>query len=134
MTDVIKPLKIFMIFRISWLNRQQLTIINYLIEGNRVLKEQLGDRRLRLPGHQCRQLAMKAKCVAILVMAKIITMMERLFHWLDVSFRRKSSKRYYRVKTLVNVVELKWCQTLYNCRTDFRNNRRFWSCKPELVY
>ena len=32
----------------GWLNRQQSQAIEYLVDENRVLKEQLGGRRLRL--------------------------------------------------------------------------------------
>ena len=80
MTDVIQPLIIFVIFRVSWLNRQKLTNIDYLIEENGVLKEQLGNRRLRLTVHQSRHLAMKPKCATTLVMAEILTVTAGQFH------------------------------------------------------
>ena len=32
----------------GWVNRRQRAIIDYLLEENRVLREQLGGRRLRL--------------------------------------------------------------------------------------
>jgi putative transposase len=43
------------------MNQRQLQVIDYLREENRVLREQLGDRRLRLSDHQRRRLAAKAK-------------------------------------------------------------------------
>jgi hypothetical protein len=43
------------------MNQRQLHVIDYLREENRVLREQLGDRRLRLNDDQRRRLAAKAK-------------------------------------------------------------------------
>ena len=45
----------------GWLNRQQQVVIDYLIEENRVLKEQLEGQRLRFTDEQRIRLAMKAK-------------------------------------------------------------------------
>ncbi len=47
----------------SWIGRQQAVVITYLIEENRVLKEQLesGGRRLRFTDDQRRRLAAKGK-------------------------------------------------------------------------
>ena len=42
-------------------NRHQQEVIGYLVEENRVLKEQLKGRRLRLTGEQRRRLAAKGK-------------------------------------------------------------------------
>ena len=51
MSIAISPLN-FVILAISgWLNRYQQQILDYLKEENRVLKEQLGGRRPRLPEH-----------------------------------------------------------------------------------
>ena len=43
------------------MNQRQLQVIDYLREENRVLREQLGGRRLRLNDNQRRRLAAKAK-------------------------------------------------------------------------
>ena len=61
MTNVIQPFHLLVITLAGWLNRQQQTVIDYLIEENRVLKEQLGDRRLHITDRQRRRLAVKAK-------------------------------------------------------------------------
>ena len=47
----------------AWVGRQQSAVIAYLIEENRVLKEQLelGGRRLRFTADQRRRLAAKGK-------------------------------------------------------------------------
>ena len=45
----------------GWMNQRQLQVIDYLREENRVLREPLGGRRLRLNDDQRRRLAAKAK-------------------------------------------------------------------------
>jgi hypothetical protein len=45
----------------GWLNRHQQDVIGYLIEENRVLKEQLEGQRLRFTDEQRMRLAVKAK-------------------------------------------------------------------------
>ena len=45
----------------GWVNRRQLAVIEYLHEENRVLREQLGKKRLRLTDSQRRRLAEKGK-------------------------------------------------------------------------
>jgi hypothetical protein len=47
----------------GWLNRQQQSVIDYIVEENRILKEQLGDRRLHFTDRQRRRLAVKAKAL-----------------------------------------------------------------------
>jgi len=45
----------------GWLNRQQQVVIDYLIEENRVLKEQVEGQRLRFTDEQRMRLVVKAK-------------------------------------------------------------------------
>ena len=61
MTPVIQPFHLLVIALASWLNRQQQVVIDYLIEENRVLKEQPGGQRLRFTDEQRMRLAVKAK-------------------------------------------------------------------------
>ena len=44
----------------AWVNSGQLEVIDFLREENRVLREQLGGRRLRFTDDQRRRLAVKA--------------------------------------------------------------------------
>ncbi|MGB5661476.1 MAG: integrase core domain-containing protein [Thermoanaerobaculia bacterium] len=55
------PLQILLWTISGWVNRRQQDVIAYLVEENRVLKEQLKGRRLRLTDGQRRRLAAKAK-------------------------------------------------------------------------
>src|SRR6266481_8105142 len=65
------------------MNQQQQFAIDYLREENRVLKEQLGCRRLRLNDDQRRRLAAKAKRLGHRVLAEIATIVtpETLLAW-----------------------------------------------------
>ena len=59
----------------GWIGRQQSHVIAYLIEENRVLKEQLesGGRRLRFTDDQRRRLAAKGKPLGRKVLGEIAT-------------------------------------------------------------
>jgi len=48
MHQVLEPFRFVLITVAGWMNQQQQFAIDYLREENRVLREQLGDRRLRL--------------------------------------------------------------------------------------
>ncbi len=55
------PLQLLLTTFAGWLNRHQAPVIEYLVEENRVIKEQLGGRRLRLTDVQRRRLAARGK-------------------------------------------------------------------------
>ena len=61
MSNVIQPFHLLVIALAGWLNRHQQDVIDYLIEENRVLKEQLEGKRLRFTDEQRIRLAVKAK-------------------------------------------------------------------------
>ena len=67
----------FLILTVAgWLNRQQVAVVEYLIAENRVLREQLEGRRLRLTDAQRRRLAIKGKAIgrkALGEVASIVT-------------------------------------------------------------
>jgi hypothetical protein len=67
----------------KWMNQPQLLVIDYLGEENRVLREQLGNRRLRLNDDQRRRLAAKAKGLARKVLADVVAIAtpETLLAW-----------------------------------------------------
>jgi len=54
-------LQLLMLIFAGWVNRTQQDVIEYLQEENRVLREQLGGKRLRFTDAQRRRLATKAK-------------------------------------------------------------------------
>jgi len=55
----------------GWVNRHQNQVIDYLMEENRVLREQLGGRRLRLNDDQRRRLAVKGKLLGRKILAAV---------------------------------------------------------------
>ena len=61
MTAATLPLQPLLLTVSGWVHRHQQDVIAYLVEENRVLKEQLRGRRLRLTDDQRRRLAVKAK-------------------------------------------------------------------------
>ena len=68
---VLDPFRFVLISIAGWMNQQQQQAIDYLREENRVLREQLGGRRLRLNDDQRRRLAAKAKGLGRRVLAEI---------------------------------------------------------------
>jgi hypothetical protein len=70
------PLQALLLAFSWWINRHQQDVIEYLIEENRVLKEQMRGRRARLTDDQRRRLAAKAKRLgrkALEAVATIVT-------------------------------------------------------------
>ena len=55
------------------MNQQQRDVIDYLQEENRILRNQLGEQRLRLTDDQRRRLAVKAKKLGRKVLAELDT-------------------------------------------------------------
>ena len=55
------PLQVLLWTLSGWANRHQQDVLAYLVEENRVLKEQMTGRRLRLTNDQRRRLAAKGK-------------------------------------------------------------------------
>ena len=60
MRDGLGPVALLLAFT-GWVNRHQAEVIEYLLEENRVLKEQMAGRALQLNDDQRRRLAAKAK-------------------------------------------------------------------------
>ncbi|HZO54686.1 MAG TPA: hypothetical protein VFB63_18370, partial [Bryobacteraceae bacterium] len=67
----------------GWMNQRQLQIIDYLHEENRVLREQLGGRRMRLNDDQRRRLACRAKRLGRSLLSDVATIVtpETLLAW-----------------------------------------------------
>jgi putative transposase len=67
------PFSFLVISVAGWLNQRQQHVVEYLVEENRVLREQLGGRRLRFTDRQRRQLAAKAKRLGRKVLEQVAT-------------------------------------------------------------
>jgi hypothetical protein len=75
----------------GWVNRGQQQVIDYLLEENRGLREQLGGRRLRLTDAERRRLAVRAKVLgrrALMGIACIVTP-DTLLRWYGNLVARK---------------------------------------------
>src|SRR5215831_6778309 len=76
----------------GWMNQHQHRVINYLIEENRVLREQVDRRRLRFNDDQRRRLAVKARKLSRKILAQVATAVtpETLLAW----HRKLITKKY----------------------------------------
>jgi len=83
MSGVLDPFRFVLIAVAGWMNQRQLQVIDYLREENRVLREQLGGRRLRLNDDQRRRLAAKAKGLGRKLLSEVATIVtpETLLAW-----------------------------------------------------
>ena len=73
MPKALDPFQFVLIAVAGWMNQQQRQVIDYLQEENRVLRAQLGARRLRLNDDQRRRLAVKAKKLGRRLLAEVAT-------------------------------------------------------------
>ena len=92
MTKSLDPFRFLLIALSGWMNQQQLQLIDYLGEENRVLREQLGQRRLRFNDDQRRRLAAKAKGLGRKLLREVATIVtpETLLAW----HRRLIARKY----------------------------------------
>jgi putative transposase len=83
MARVLDPFRFVLIALSGWMNQRQRRVIDYLREENRVLREQLGERRLRCSDDQRRRLAAKAKGLGRKCLAEIASIVtpETLLAW-----------------------------------------------------
>ena len=106
------PMQFLMSIFAGWVNRHQQHVIEYLQEENRVLREQLGGKRLRFTDHQRRRLAVKAKKVARKGLFQIGTLItpDTLLRWHRQLIARKydgsKSRLPGRPRTAINVQDL----------------------------
>lgn len=77
------PFHLLLISLAGWLNQRQRDVIAYLEEQNHVLREQRGNKRLRLNDDQRRRLAVKAKKLGGRVLKELKTLVtpETLLAW-----------------------------------------------------
>ena len=71
MAAVFQPWQLFVAAFAGWIGRQQDAVIEYLREENRILKQQLGRRRLRLTDDQRRRLAVRGKAIGRRALAEV---------------------------------------------------------------
>jgi transposase InsO family protein len=89
---MITPWHFFLAMLAGWVNRQQLAVIEYLQEENRVLREKLGSKRILLNDDQRRRLAVKGKILGRKALAEVgaIFSPETILAW----HRRLVARKY----------------------------------------
>jgi putative transposase len=77
------PLQLLLATFAGWVNREQAQVVAYLVEENRVLREQLGDRRLRLTDEQRRRSAAKGKVLGWRLLHRVATIVtpDTIMRW-----------------------------------------------------
>src|SRR6516165_3400514 len=98
MVPVSHPLRFLLVALAGWINQQQREVIDYLQTENRVLREQLGPRRLRFTGDQRARLAAKAKGVSRRVLLEVGTIVspDTLLTWHRHLIARKYDSHHRR--------------------------------------
>jgi hypothetical protein len=83
MPKSLDPFRLLLIAFAGWMNQEQQQIIDYLRKENRVLRAQVGARRLRFDDDQRRRLAVRAKVLGRRVLAEVATVVtpETLLRW-----------------------------------------------------
>jgi len=83
MLKSLDPFRFLLVSVAGWMNQQELQVIDYRREENRVLREQLGGRRFPLSDDQRRRLAAKAKLLGRRLLAQVATIVtpETLLAW-----------------------------------------------------
>ena len=92
MSRLLDPFHFVVMAVAGWTNQRHLDAIDYLREENRVLREQLGERRLRLNDDQRRRLAAKAKRLGRSILKEVATIVtpDTLLAW----HRRLIAQKY----------------------------------------
>jgi putative transposase len=81
MPSLSHPLQFVLVALAGWMNQQQRDVIDYLQEENRVLREQLGPRRLRYTDDQRRRLAAKARTLGRRILREVATIVTPTRCW-----------------------------------------------------
>src|SRR5256885_3577553 len=92
MRALLDPVSFLVVSLAGWMNQHQQYVIHYLIEENRVLREQIGNRRMRFSDGQRRRLAARAKKIGWRLLNEVATIVtpETLLAW-----RRKLIAKKY---------------------------------------
>src|SRR5580693_2330411 len=83
MSKTLDPFHFLLLSVAGWMNQKQQYAIEYLREENRVLRAQLGGRRLRFTDHQRRTMAVKARLLGRKMLAEMATIVtpQTLLGW-----------------------------------------------------
>ena len=96
----------------GWVNRHQNQVIDYLMEENRVLREQMGGRRVRLNDDQRRRLAVKGKRLGRKILKEVagIVTPDTILRWyrklVATKYDGSKKRRPGRPRTKVDIAAL----------------------------
>jgi putative transposase len=90
--NAVGPISFLVVSLAGWMNEHQQHVIHYLMEENRVLREQIGNRRMRFTDDQRRRLAATAKKIGRRLLNEVATIVtpETLLAW----HRKLIAKKY----------------------------------------
>src|SRR5215471_14982322 len=106
------PFSFLVVSMAGWLNQRQQQVIDYLVEENRVLREQIGCRRFRFNDDQRRRLAAKAKKLGRKILAHVATIVtpQTLLVWhrklIAQKYDGSANRNPGRPKTLKEISDL----------------------------
>lgn len=83
MPKTLDPFRLLLIAVAGWMSDEQQQVINFLREENRVLRAQIGTRRLQFDDDQRCRLGVKAKALGRRVLAEVATIVtpDTLLRW-----------------------------------------------------
>ncbi|MFT7626216.1 MAG: putative transposase, partial [Myxococcota bacterium] len=96
----------------GWVNRHQNQVFDYLMEENRVLREQMGGRRVRLNDDQRRRLAVKGKRLGRKILKEVagIVTPDTILRWyrklVATKYDGSKKRRPGRPRTTVDIAAL----------------------------
>ena len=119
MTAHLYPLQVLLVTLAGWVNRHQQHVIEYLVEENRVLKEQVKGRRLRLTDDQRRRLAAKGRRLGRRILRQVATIVtpDTVLRWHRQLIARKwtfTPKRPGRPGIMQEISSLVLCMATEN--------------------
>src|SRR3989442_281943 len=111
MTTDLFSLRLLLVTLAGWVNRHQQQVIEYLVEENRVLREQLKGRRVRLTDDQRRRLAAKGQPLGRRILRQVATVVtpDTILRWHRRLIARKwtfAAKRPGRPGTMKEIASL----------------------------
>jgi transposase InsO family protein len=104
MSSRLQPLHLLLMMFAGWVNRHQLDVIDYLQEENRVLKERLGERRIRFTDAERRRLGRKAYALGRKVLNELETLVTPLVASKWNYSQRRGPGRPRIMRTIVDLI------------------------------
>jgi hypothetical protein len=111
MTADVPRLPLLLVSLAGWINRYQQHVIEYLVEENRVLREQLKSHRLRLKDDQRRRLAAKGYRLGRRLLSRVATIVtpDTILRWhrrltAEWSYPRKRPGRPRTMKKITRLI------------------------------